>query len=183
MILQSASFLSTTTDDDEISAFVQAIDARAPLSVKRTGGRNTSEHTETGERERREGQEHREQGRLWAEDTERMGNNVVPGPGGEKDVPRIGLAAKARQVDGVDETMGTMGVAEERNEEGVVWDSGEAAMASDDREATISQSRTYRDHVESELKRMNDAFLLSLAGLEGRPRRRTGAGRTTVPGE
>jgi hypothetical protein len=105
LAFQSASFLSATTDDDDISAFVQAIDARAPLNVRPVGGiaREESEETE-------------------------MGAEQESGSGREE------------PASGADES---------------------------------GAPRNYRAHVDSELKRMNDAFVRSLAGLEGRPRRQT----------
>lgn len=170
---------------------MQAIDARAPLSVKRGGLQETSEYPESGEQEWRNDQRRNEsggKGESLGADT-RNDINVPPRVETKTEAPRIGPRPLAGGLGNVNDVVRTAGVRREGGMAGVAWDSGdEAAMAAEEQEAVMaaegqeagsSQSRKYRDHVDSELKRMNDAFALSLVGLEGRPRRRL-TGRTVT---
>ncbi|KAF8509522.1 autophagy-related protein 13-domain-containing protein [Hysterangium stoloniferum] len=148
--VEGASFLSATTDDDDISAFVQAIDARAPLG-NRSRAREPSDHTVGA-------------GGSPAHDDD------SPWLRNEDDSSRIrgagGVEANNNVVDDSPRIV--------PRHMGAIWEARESESEANHPQGSAAPRQAYS--IDAELKRMNDEFAQSLAGLEGRPRRRVSSG-------
>jgi autophagy-related protein 13 len=165
---QSASYLSTTTDDDEISVFVQDIDARTPLRGHRRGsslpaplGRPLSAlgitTTTTTLSEAGQGHDRDVTFRLPGPGLGRTGST---GSQAQSRVPSSLGPARPSRISEVTETSTASGVQSTAS----VDTSAEADSVAT---AAVAPMLTRPSDVDAKLREMNEAFMATLAGFGG----------------
>ncbi|KAF9261641.1 hypothetical protein L218DRAFT_905029 [Marasmius fiardii PR-910] len=181
----SSSFLGTTTDDDDISVFVQDIDARKPLSGRsRSLGKGERENSLSLESPVDEGQENPKPNRgSMSRNDDRQRTIREHETGKERgDLPQSFLGSGVRRqsstVSSMESGSGTTIGAATMRPTSVVEDehtgSGVVGPLPSSPPAGSGPMLTSETEVDEKLKRMNEAFLASLEGLDVSPRPREG---------
>jgi autophagy-related protein 13 len=164
------SFLSTTTDDDDISTFVQDIDSRKPLS-----GRDKQREKDQELRRAADTQTQGGDDALGTKGKERERPREVPTRKGSSTGSSTARAWSGHSID--TDSPSTSGFTPERRRSTSPPKSGlSSSPTSITALASVSPGRgpmlTSQGEVDERLKKMNETFMKSLEGISGSSRRK-----------